>query len=685
MNMNRTKRQVVAEMAILFAILIVLVLSFSGKIKAQDTLTQSQIIFVNVKPVAKPGELITASRKYFALDTLSGKQYLWSQPDKVWNEVTFLTGKQGIPGTNGANGKAATIQVGSVVTVPSGTPAAVNNVGTSTEAIFNFEITQGTQGNPGQPGAPGVNGMNGQAASITVGTTATLPPGSNATVSNSGSSSSAVLNFGIPQGQDGSGGGNSVYLSLIDLLNSTSYNLSTVAAFHKGYYTAHSGGDFIFDANTTADYVHKFPSANRTGAWVRVNRDVCVSPTLFGAIGAAKKLSELGYSQPQINLLYNPQYGFTTNSAADLAGVHSMEMASEKLGFRCQEWQPMTYYFIDKGTRLPILPDGTSNRVIFDIEYNGAEVTSSGNTTFQLIDDSALSWTKMENVQTFRTFLISGLVMTGKSVSKGSGLAGLRMNTSYLSHVYGMSIRGFDINYQFRHALEYALENAETHSAKTTGIYSGVGNWAGQPGTTGYSQSNTARKESIRSFGGGEDDAILNDGVSGSYEQNIVLEGNGGKRGVTLKNDVNGRNHVKESYGNNYHVETVFTEAAFSIKAWGYPIHKIDGIYCQKDMTMIDADGLALVELKRMVYNPGAIKYAARTNSTIWWSFEDCAPLSGSIKNVANWITGAGFKTTTGAPTKGVDGINPLIWVEQNVAGTSGTMIFEQKIKSAQQ
>ena len=47
----------------------------------------------------------------------------------------------------------------------------------------------------------------GQAATITIGTTTTLPAGSSATVINSGTSSAAVFNFGIPKGADGSGAG----------------------------------------------------------------------------------------------------------------------------------------------------------------------------------------------------------------------------------------------------------------------------------------------------------------------------------------------------------------------------------------------------------------------------------------------------------------------------------------------
>lgn len=63
------------------------------------------------------------------------------------------------------------------------------------------------QGPGGLPGAPGAPGAAGAAATVAVGTVTTLTPGSPATVTNSGSSSAAVLDFGIPQGAAGGGGG----------------------------------------------------------------------------------------------------------------------------------------------------------------------------------------------------------------------------------------------------------------------------------------------------------------------------------------------------------------------------------------------------------------------------------------------------------------------------------------------
>lgn len=52
----------------------------------------------------------------------------------------------------------------------------------------------------GPVGAPGVDGDDGAAATIAVGTTTTLAQGSAATVANSGSSSAAIFDFGIPRG-----------------------------------------------------------------------------------------------------------------------------------------------------------------------------------------------------------------------------------------------------------------------------------------------------------------------------------------------------------------------------------------------------------------------------------------------------------------------------------------------------
>lgn len=79
--------------------------------------------------------------------------------------------------------------------------------GTTTATITNGQDGQdGRDGSDGQDGKDGKDGKDGQAATITVGTTSTGQPGTNASVSNSGTSSAAILNFTIPRGATGATG-----------------------------------------------------------------------------------------------------------------------------------------------------------------------------------------------------------------------------------------------------------------------------------------------------------------------------------------------------------------------------------------------------------------------------------------------------------------------------------------------
>ena len=59
------------------------------------------------------------------------------------------------------------------------------------------------KGDPGKDADPAEPGRDGAAATIQIGTVTTLPAGSRATVSNSGTTNAAILNFGIPRGFPG--------------------------------------------------------------------------------------------------------------------------------------------------------------------------------------------------------------------------------------------------------------------------------------------------------------------------------------------------------------------------------------------------------------------------------------------------------------------------------------------------
>jgi hypothetical protein len=113
-------------------------------------------------------------------------------------------GLTGATGGTGPAGAAATITAGTTTTLSPGASATVTNAGTSSAAIFNFGIPAGVKGDKGDTGDAGATGA---AATIAAGTTTTLSPGSSATVTNSGTSSTAVFDFGIPQGLTGATGG----------------------------------------------------------------------------------------------------------------------------------------------------------------------------------------------------------------------------------------------------------------------------------------------------------------------------------------------------------------------------------------------------------------------------------------------------------------------------------------------
>lgn len=88
-------------------------------------------------------------------------------------------------GPQGPPGAAATVQVGTTMTLPPGSPAAVVNSGGANAAVLNFSIpqgapgSQGIKGDKGDPGATGATGAKGDKGDTgaTGGTGATGPAG----------------------------------------------------------------------------------------------------------------------------------------------------------------------------------------------------------------------------------------------------------------------------------------------------------------------------------------------------------------------------------------------------------------------------------------------------------------------------------------------------------------------------
>jgi len=153
----------------------------------------------------QPGDMWIAS------DTGHG----WTWDGDSWVDAGPIqgpVGPQGPQGVQGPKGDAATATAGTTSTSAPGTNATVANVGTLSAAVFNFTIPRGDVGAQGTQGVQGVKGDQGNVGAtgppnvLTVQSTTTGAPGTNANVVVSGTSPAQALAFTIPRGDVGATG-----------------------------------------------------------------------------------------------------------------------------------------------------------------------------------------------------------------------------------------------------------------------------------------------------------------------------------------------------------------------------------------------------------------------------------------------------------------------------------------------
>lgn len=146
-------------------------------------------------------------------------------------------GAQGATGATGSTGAAGPVGMNFRGAWVAATYYAVNDTVTYDGSTY-LALAAGSGPEPdispaswtvmAQAGGAGPTGSAGAAATVTVGTVTTLAAGSQATVTNSGTSSAAVLNFGIPQGAQGPAGSGG---------SSTTSSGSFAAIYHSVNYT----------------------------------------------------------------------------------------------------------------------------------------------------------------------------------------------------------------------------------------------------------------------------------------------------------------------------------------------------------------------------------------------------------------------------------------------------------------
>ena len=187
-------------------------------------------------------------------DTTNGGQWL-SQ-----GQLQGAKGDTGDTGPQGQPGQAATVQVGQVTTGEPGSNATVTNSGTSNAAVLNFSIPRGATGETGATGAT---------PDLTIGEVETLNPGQQATASITGTAENPVLNLGIPKGDTGDAGqGGLTAADVIALIYPVGAIMPTTSNVNPGTYLAGTTWESFGAGKTlvgvdTADA--DFNSAAKTG------------------------------------------------------------------------------------------------------------------------------------------------------------------------------------------------------------------------------------------------------------------------------------------------------------------------------------------------------------------------------------------------------------------------------------
>jgi hypothetical protein len=192
-----------------------------------------------------------------------------------WSVMT----SKGDAGATGATGSAGTVTVGTTTTGSTGGSASVSNSGTSSNAVLNFTIPTGStgqQGTTGNVGPTGSTGAVGDDATIQIGSITTLPANANATVANAGSDTAAVLNFGLPMGQTGAQG---TFRWKGAYNASYTYGTNDVAYYNGSSYVAIVGS--LNNVPTNTSYWEKMAAAGAEGGSIGSMSDtnIAVSPS----------------------------------------------------------------------------------------------------------------------------------------------------------------------------------------------------------------------------------------------------------------------------------------------------------------------------------------------------------------------------------------------------------------------
>lgn len=334
--------------------------------------------------ITNPQNIIdgTAKKYYFKLRNTGGPK--GDKGDK---------GDTGATGPQGPQGNAATVSVGSTTTLPVGYDATVTNSGSIYNAVLDFGIPQGPQGPQGAKGDKGDTGAKGDTgprgpqgergtnATVYIGTTTTLNPGSQATVYNSGTENNAVLNFGIPRGDVGP------QPELVQTTGSSttkamSQNATTVALNGKQN-TLTAGSNIQISSNTISATDTTYTAGNGltlTGTEFSADTTVLATQTDIAPKLETEVVAELPTKGEQDKLYLTPK-NYTTGTATGNPITISLGEDAGQISSAQLDGDTAQQTYTGKNLINPSAIAGTDKGITYSFDPATNEITLNGTAT----------------------------------------------------------------------------------------------------------------------------------------------------------------------------------------------------------------------------------------------------------------------------------------------------------------
>ena len=249
-------------------------------------------------------------------------------------------------------------------------------------------------------------GAKGDAATVTVGTTSTLPAGSSATVTNSGTTSAAVFNFGIPAGADGTDGDDGVSVTGVELLSTSgkvkTYRMSFSDGNHFDYQvtdgadgsgagdmlkTDYDSTSAVYNAGGIPSYVsgvlpvitNTYSSTSEDGMSGKAVKSALetLDGTVTGSAGTGNTLTALSQTDGKISATFNA-ISITKSQISDFPTIPTVNNATLTIQRNGTNVQTFT---------ANASSDVTAN-ILTDIWSSSSTADSSGNVVFDDLSNS---------------------------------------------------------------------------------------------------------------------------------------------------------------------------------------------------------------------------------------------------------------------------------------------------------